>query len=245
MEDFPLSTLRVTINQGYEGAEYTRQVVEDEGITMEKLPVQKQFIRGPRPPSYQSIALPREVKSYDIPAAIRARPYKERSSSAESATLHWSKCSITDYREHFHTLLYYEEALREKEKVKQVGKSKRQYKLRRREQVENRGGKGVLYSFTWEEEDGSEPVQINDEVHLLCGGVTFVCFVWHVDGDEVFIAAHPSFRNKPPYQVRLVEIRTAYRTQHRAIDDCQINVLLKDRQPLCTLAGRFFLQSTT
>ena len=119
--------------------------------------------------------------------------------------------------------------------MRQIGKSKKQHKLQRREGV---GGKGVIYSFFWDEaeEQGKKPVKVNDEVHLLCGHFTFVCYVWRVEGDQVFIAAHQSFQNKPPYQIRLVEIRTAYRCQHRAIDQCGVGVLLPNRQPLCTLA---------
>jgi len=79
------------------------------------LPEQREFIRGPRPPCHRQLGLPRPIKSYDVPAAIRARPRKP--GSDEASTLRWDRCSTVDYREHMHEMLFYEEAMREVDKV--------------------------------------------------------------------------------------------------------------------------------
>jgi len=69
------------------------------------------YVRAPRAPKAPEICLPRAVGAYDVPPAIRDRPYMKGSAKNQLCRLKYETCSMTDYQEHQHTMLYYEEAL--------------------------------------------------------------------------------------------------------------------------------------
>ena len=104
--------------------------------------------------------------------------------------------------------------------------------------VNEHGDAGSLFRFLRDVDDVRE-LQLGDTVHLLCAqSTTFVCFVWGMKQStnpgqvELTIAAPTGFINKPPYQLLLTPPRTVYRAQHRAIDQCKVNVLPRSRVKL-------------
>jgi len=85
---------------------------------MQSTEQKRTYKRGPRAPKAADMALlPRPVGPYDVPSHIRDHPYAKGSEKNQLSPLKYETCSMTDYREHQHLMLYYEEALTANDKV--------------------------------------------------------------------------------------------------------------------------------
>ena len=188
---------------------------------------------GPKPPRASSPNLCRKIDTYHIPCKYSEMVHTQQSSRDAQPVLE----VYTDgklFQEHYHQALYMEEASRQKDLWRRVGnRGKQRAKLSRGDECQGQGNRrGRLFHMKWT----GHAIEVGSDIHIQIGGphgVVFVCPVWYSEespgGDHqeyhVTIAASLAFQNKPPFEVQVMESRTTFRCQHRAIDDCKINLL--------------------